>query len=55
MFGPLYLLIIGLPSAIRNIYDRIAHRNWSVVDRTYWYYEGFPEKWADELGGVVRL
>lgn len=55
MFGPLYLLIIGLPSAARNIYDRIAHRNWSTVDRICWYYNGFPEKWADELGGVVRL
>lgn len=55
MFGPLYLLVIGLPSVVRNLWDRIAHRNWSTVKRMYWYYDGFPENWADKLGGVVRI
>lgn len=52
--GWLYLLLIGLPSVIRNIYDRIAHRNWNNVCRVEWYYSGFPENWADKLGGVRR-
>lgn len=52
--GWLYLLVIGLPSIVRNIYDRIAHRNWNVAHRIYWYYMGYPEKWADKLGKVRR-
>ena len=47
--GPLYLLIVGLPSLMRNIYNRIKHKG------SVWYYGGFPEKWADRLGGVVRI
>lgn len=46
--GPFYLLIIGIPSSLRNLYGR-----W-VYYRTgqYWtgYYDGFPEKQANELG-----
>jgi len=53
MFGPLYLLIIGLPSVIQNILSSIfyklgkpeMHRN---------YYKRYPESWADKLGGVDR-
>lgn len=53
MFGPLYLLIIGLPSVIQNILSSIfyklgkpeMHRN---------YYKRYPENWADKLGGVDR-
>lgn len=43
--GPLYLIIIGIPSAIGNIVDRI-HR----ID----YYKQPWEAWADKLGGVER-
>ena len=50
----LYLLIIGLPSAIGNIYDRIAHKNWSYKERERWYYAQPWEAWADRLGGVAR-
>ena len=46
--GPLYLLIIGLPSLTGNIYDRICHKGSS------WYYKQPWEAWADKLGGVVR-
>lgn len=53
--GWLYLLIVGLPSFIGNIYDRVAHRKWSVIDRVTWYYNRFPENWADKLGGVKRV
>jgi hypothetical protein len=53
-FGPFYLIIIGIPSVLRNIWDRIAHRKWDTVDRAYWYYLGYPEKQADRLGKVKR-
>ena len=52
--GPLYLLLIGLPSITGNIYDRIAHRYWDFQSRYYWYYKQPWEAWADKLGGVKR-
>ena len=52
--GPLYLLLVGLPSALRNIYDRIAHKHWTHLSRYEWYYSAYPENWADRLGGVFR-
>lgn len=52
--GWLYLLIVGLPSIVRNIWDRIAHRKWSYIKRNNWYYKGFPENWADKIGVVKR-
>lgn len=50
MLGPFYLLIIGLPSAIRAMYARMYY-GWN---RKMWanYYKGFPERWADKLGHV---
>lgn len=55
MLGPLYLLVVGLPSITRNVWDRmVACRFWDVARRTDWYYGGYPEKWADRLGGVMR-
>lgn len=52
--GWLYLFVIGVPSICRNLWDRIAHTNWSHWKREQWYYNGFPEKQADKLGGVIR-
>lgn len=46
MLGPLYLLIVGIPSLIGNIYSRIKKKD------NKWYYSRFPENWADKLGGV---
>lgn len=43
--GPLYLLVIGLPSAIGNLLHRVF-----VFD----YYKLPWESWADKLGGVNR-
>ncbi len=47
ILGPLYLIVIGIPSII-----------WAAVHKTiapgksyYWLY---TESWADRLGGVVR-
>ncbi len=45
IFGPLYLIIIGIPSIVRNILSRFIKIE---------YYNGFPERWADQLGGVKR-
>jgi hypothetical protein len=54
-FGPLYLIVIGIPSAVfNNLYDRLFHKKWSYASRTWWYYNRFPEDWADILGGVFR-
>ena len=48
LLGPLYLLVIGLPSITMNILTRagiLAPEN---------YYKRWPEKWADQLGEVER-
>ena len=54
MYGWFYLLIVGLPSISRNIWDRIMHKNWATMRSVTWYYDGFPENQADKLGGVAR-
>lgn len=46
--GWFYLLVIGVPSLCRNIWARIKKKD------EMWYYSGFPENWADKLGGVER-
>lgn len=52
--GPLYLLVIGLPSLCGNIYDSIAHKHWPYEKSCRWYYNQPWEKWADKLGRVKR-
>lgn len=52
--GWLYLILIGLPSIIGNIYDRMFHKKWDNIRRVKWYYNQPWEKWADKLGGVNR-
>lgn len=52
--GWFYLLVVGLPSILGNIWDRLFHKQWSVQRRLDWYYSRFPENWADKLGGVRR-
>ena len=52
--GPLYLLVIGLPSLLGNIYDTLAHRHWSYERSCKWYYGQPWEAWADKLGGIIR-
>lgn len=52
MLGPLYLLVVGIPSLMRVLY-----RKWHIKKYGYnWqnYYKGFPENWADRLGGVIE-
>lgn len=53
--GPLYLLVVGIPSVFfNNLWDQWFHKKWTVPDRIRWYYRRFPENWADTLGGVKR-
>ena len=54
ILGPLYLILIGLPSILGNIFDRLFHKNWSNAERIDWYYDQPWEKWADKLGNVNR-
>lgn len=48
--GIFYLILVGIPSVTRNILNRINSKKFNQK----WYYSGYPEKWADELGGVKR-
>jgi len=55
MLGPLYLLAVGIPSAVfNNLWDRLFHKSWGYQERIQWYYSRYPEAWADSLGGVRR-
>jgi hypothetical protein len=50
LLGPAYLPIVGIPSTLRVAYAAAQY----VVTKRPWarYYDGFPESWADRLGGV---
>lgn len=48
VLGPLYLLVVGLPSVAMNLLSYTPLLSW---DR---YYERWPESWADRLGNVRR-
>ena len=50
MLGPLYLIVVGLPSISRAIYSRWYFKK--NGKRWKKYFDGFPENWADKLGGV---
>ena len=55
IFGPLYLLIVGIPSAVfNNLWDQAFHKSLPFEKRAKWYYARYPEAWADRLGGVDR-
>jgi hypothetical protein len=51
MLGPLYLIVVGLPSLTMNIICRI--KGWDS-EYSKNYYNRFPENWADKLGNVTR-
>ena len=46
IFGPFYLLIIGLPSIVMNTLTRVG------ILKKENYYKRWPENWADKLGNV---
>ena len=54
MLGPLYLIVIGLPSIIGNIVFRIKDKYFKKYYDPYSYYKQPWEAWADKLGRVVR-
>ncbi len=53
--GVFYLILIGLPSVIGNMIDRVFHKKWTKVKRIKWYYSQPWEKAADKLGRVNRM
>lgn len=52
ILGPLYLILVGIPSVVRNLRFRIKQRKYPLYKLVKWYYSGYPEKWADNLGHV---
>ena len=50
ILGPLYLIIIGIPSLLHNIIHSICSRAGFKWD----YYSFYTEKWADRLVGIDR-
>lgn len=46
MLGPLYLIVVGLPSLIHA---------WLCKCEDHSYYDYWCERWADKLGGVRRF
>lgn len=48
ILGPLYLILIGIPSLLGNLVFRLFKIN------PKYYYKLPWEAWADKLGGVVR-
>lgn len=48
LLGPLYLIVVGLPSIVMNILSRLR-----ILDNRK-YYDRWPESWADKLGEVKR-
>lgn len=49
MLGPLYLIVIGLPSLVWSALHSSVRRL-----RTVDYFSFYTEKWADRLAGVKR-
>lgn len=52
--GWFYLLIIGIPSFVGNLWDRMFHQDWYLHERVEWYYKLPWERSADILGGIDR-
>lgn len=48
MLGPLYLILVGIPSVVFHWLTRFG------VLEVSKYYQRYPENWADRLGGVDR-
>ena len=47
LLGPLYLIVVAVPSVILVSIKRILHKD------NDWYHSKYPENWADELAGKV--
>lgn len=51
--GPLYLLIIGIPSAVSNLIYRLIKNKLSNPQK--WYYSLPWEAWANKLGNAPKI
>ena len=51
MLGPTYLIVVGIPSITRVIYRKWYRKIFSQDWKNY--FNGFPENWADRLGGIM--
>jgi len=51
MLGPFYLIVVGVPSLMRVAYSRWYYKKRGKKWKNY--FNGFPENWADKLGGVT--
>lgn len=51
LLGPFYLLVVGIPSLTRVLYGKWYRRRYGHSWNNY--FNGFPENWADKLGGVT--
>ena len=51
--GPLYLLIIGIPSAVSNLIYRLIKNKLSNPQK--WYYSLPWEAWANKLGNTPKI
>jgi hypothetical protein len=51
LLGPLYLVVVGIPSLMRVLYRKWYYKKYGIKWENY--YKGFPENWADRLGGVM--
>lgn len=51
MLGPMYLLVVGIPSVARVFYRKWYYKKYGISWKNY--YSAFPENWADNLGGVT--
>ena len=52
-WGPLYITVIGLPSVCNNLRGRKLYPSMTFDKVQEDYYNRYPEKEADQLGGVV--
>lgn len=50
MLGPLYLIVIGIPSLLHNIIRKLFKK----IGITWNYYSFYTEAWADRLAGIKR-
>ena len=53
--GLLYLLVVGIYSASLSPYQKRHLAHLTDAERDGWYFSRWTEKWADRLGGVVRV
>jgi hypothetical protein len=51
MLGPVYLILVGIPSLSRVVYSKWYFKKYGRSWKNY--FNGFPENWADKLGGVI--